>query len=40
MARLPRFFIKDQPHHVIQQGNNRIAVFASDLQQCLLVRKR
>ena len=30
MARLPRYFIEGQPHHVIQRGNNRVAVFASE----------
>lgn len=28
MARLPRFFVEGQPHHVIQRGNNRASVFA------------
>ena len=30
MARLPRFFIEGQPHHVIQRGNNRTPIFASE----------
>ena len=30
MARLPRFFILGQPHHVIQRGNNRTPIFASE----------
>jgi putative transposase len=28
MARLPRFFVEGQPHHVIQRGNNRVPIFA------------
>jgi putative transposase len=27
MARLGRYFLKDQPLHVIQRGNNRDAIF-------------
>lgn len=34
MARLPRFDIPGQPQHVIQRGNNRAAVFASE-DDCL-----
>lgn len=30
MARLPRFVIPGQPQHVIQRGNNRNVIFASD----------
>jgi len=30
MARLPRLFIKDCPHHLIQRGNNRQAIFFAD----------
>jgi putative transposase len=30
MARLPRFFLPSQPLHVIQRGNNREPIFASD----------
>ena len=30
MARLGRYFLPDQPLHVIQRGNNRGAVFFSD----------
>lgn len=30
MARLPRFFVKDQALHVIQRGNNRDRVFAAE----------
>ena len=30
MARLPRYAIPGQPQHVIQRGNNRQAIFASD----------
>ncbi len=29
MARLPRYFVKGQPLHLIQRGNNREATFAS-----------
>ncbi len=27
MARLPRFYIQDQPQHIIQRGNNREPIF-------------
>ena len=30
MARLPRISLADHPHHVVQRGNNRQAVFADD----------
>ena len=30
MARLGRYFLPDQPLHVIQRGNNRQAIFFSD----------
>ena len=30
MARLPRYVIPGQPQHIIQRGNNRQAIFASD----------
>lgn len=30
MARLPRLFLPDQPLHVIQRGNNRVQIFATD----------
>lgn len=30
MARLPRFFIKNQPQHLIQRGNNRDIIFGTD----------
>jgi putative transposase len=30
MARLPRFFIEGQPHHVIQRGNNRTPMFGRE----------
>ncbi len=29
MARLPRYFVKHPPQHVIQRGNNREPIFAS-----------
>jgi len=31
MARLPRFVIPNQPQHIIQRGNNRQVIFASEL---------
>ena len=30
MARLPRFFAKGHPLHIIQRGNNRLPVFAAE----------
>jgi putative transposase len=30
MARLPRLYLPGQPLHVIQRGNNRNLIFASD----------
>ena len=30
MARLPRYVIPGQPQHIIQRGNNRQAIFATD----------
>ncbi len=30
MARFPRYVIPGQPQHIIQRGNNRQAIFASD----------
>ncbi len=30
MARLPRYFVKNQPQHVIQRGNNRELIFAGN----------
>jgi putative transposase len=30
MARLDRYFLPDQPLHVIQRGNNRAAAFFCD----------
>lgn len=30
MARLPRYFVKGQPQHIIQRGNNREPIFAGD----------
>lgn len=37
MARLPRLTLADQPHHVIQRGNNRQAIFldAADHERML-----
>lgn len=39
MARLPRLTLSGYPHHVIQRGNNRQAIFASvsDYQHLLLL---
>jgi putative transposase len=35
MARLGRYFLRDQPLHVIQRGNNREAIFfAADDYAC------
>lgn len=33
MARLPRLILPDQPHHVVLRGNNRQAIFYSDLDR-------
>jgi len=33
MARLPRLILPGQPHHVILRGNNRQAIFFSDLDR-------
>ncbi|BCG65702.1 MAG: transposase, IS200/IS605 family [Methyloprofundus sp.] len=30
MARLPRYFVKGQPQHIIQRGNNRELIFVED----------
>jgi REP-associated tyrosine transposase len=30
MARLARYFVKDQPLHIIQRGNNREPIFATE----------
>ncbi len=35
MARLPRFVLPGEPQHVIQRGNNRNVIFASDEDYCL-----
>lgn len=39
MARLPRLTLPGYPHHIIQRGNNRQAVFSSaaDYQTLLLM---
>jgi putative transposase len=37
MARLPRLTIPGYPHHVIQRGNNRQAIFASDADRRYLL---
>jgi putative transposase len=33
MARLPRLILPNQPHHIILRGNNRQAIFFSDLDR-------
>ena len=30
MARLSRFFVKDQPQHIIQRGNNKNIILANE----------
>jgi putative transposase len=37
MARLPRLILAGQPHHVILRGNNRQAIFHSDLDRAHLL---
>jgi putative transposase len=37
MARLPRLTVPGYPHHVIQRGNNRQAIFASDADRRALL---
>ena len=37
MARLPRLTVPGYPHHVIQRGNNRQAIFVSDADRRLLL---
>jgi hypothetical protein len=38
MARLGRYFLPDQPLHVIQRGNNREAIFFAEDELRLLPR--
>jgi putative transposase len=38
MARLPRLTVPGYPHHVIQRGNNRQAIFASDHDYAALLQ--
>lgn len=33
MARLPRLIVPGYPHHIIQRGNNRQAIFADDVDR-------
>ena len=33
MARLPRLILPEQPHHIVLRGNNRQAIFHSDLDR-------
>jgi putative transposase len=37
MARLPRLTLPDYPHHVIQRGNNRQTIFASEADYLALL---
>lgn len=37
MARLPRLTLADQPHHVIQRGNNRQAIFVDRADREMLL---
>lgn len=37
MARLPRLILPDQPHHIVLRGNNRQAIFHSDLDRDFLL---
>jgi putative transposase len=37
MARLPRLTLADQPHHVIQRGNNRQAIFIDQADREMLL---
>ena len=37
MARLPRLSIAGYPHHLIQRGNNRQAIFASDADRRMML---
>jgi putative transposase len=37
MARLPRLTVPGYPHHIIQRGNNRQAIFASDADRRYLL---
>ena len=37
MARLPRLTIPGYPHHIIQRGNNRQAIFSSDADYQMLL---
>ena len=38
MARLPRYFVKNVPQHIILRGNNREPIFAND-EDCLFFRE-
>ena len=37
MARLPRLTVPGYAHHLIQRGNNRQAIFASDADRLFLL---
>lgn len=38
MARLPRLSVPGYPHHIIQRGNNRQAIFATEADYELMLR--
>ncbi|MEQ1600278.1 MAG: hypothetical protein ABL885_00760 [Methylophilaceae bacterium] len=39
MARIPRFYLPDQPLHVIQRGNNRDPIFAAEADYHFYLRR-
>ena len=39
MARLPRLTVPGYPHHIIQRGNNRQAIFAGQADHEMLLEK-
>lgn len=39
MPRLPRFMIPGQPQHVIQRGNNRVAIFCCESDYLFYLEK-
>ena len=40
MARKPRLFVTDLPHHIIQRGNNRNPIFFSDNDEAFFLEVR
>ena len=40
MARLARFFVKDQPQHIIQRGNNKDIIFAHETDYQFYLREQ